>query len=400
MTWILTHRMCVATGIAALLMLGADPVRCTAQNQEDEDWEVRVHRVTDLILPRPDYPYDGSEIPTTGSSFNSSNPLSELESGFGGGGFGGGFGGGAAGGYGDGGTGGGFFQVSDGGGFAVGSGGLGTSTGGIATAGEVSPRFSMTDLIGAIQSTIEPDSWDVMGGNAVCTPLGSMLIIKQTTPVHAQIETLLAAIREEGGSVNTVTLQAHWLLLSADELGQLVNGEGSSPAHVDRDALIELAGSRPGYQGRITCFADQTVHLVSGQRRSAVISAIPVVSADAIGYQPVVSLPNIGVLLEVKPTLLPDEALAVLNLVSTVTSAGNMTETGPTTPRVMGPALQLDHISLDTQRLATTIQVPLNQPVLVGGLSMVDTHTRTNAEEPQRGQLYLIVELGGGETGE
>lgn len=382
MTRILAHRMCVAIGIAAMLMLGADAGTCTAQNQDEEDWEVRVYRVTDLILPRPDYPYDGSEIPTTGSSFNSS-PLSEFEGGFGG--SGGGFGGGGAGG--------GFFQVSDGSGFAVGGGGLGTAAGGIATAGNVSPRFSMTDLIEAIQLTIDPSSWDTMGGNAVCTPLGAMLIIKQTTPVHSQIEALLAAIRDEGGSVKTVTVQAHWLLLNAEELGQLANGDDNPLTQVDRDVLLELAGSRPGYQGRITCFADQTVHLVSGQRRSAVISAIPVVSATAIGYQPIVSLPNIGVLLEVKPTLLPDEAEAVLNLVSTVTSAGDMTETSPMAPRVMGPALQLDQINLDTQRLATTIQVPLNQPVLVGGLSMVETNSRANAEEPQRGQLYLIVEL-------
>lgn len=383
---------------AVLTVLGLAADRCSAQNQNaGGDWEVRVYRVTDLVLPRPDYPYDGSEIPTTGRSLSAPSSI-------GGGGFGGGMMGGMGGGDMGGGMGGmmggggGFFQVPDdaGGGIATGGGGLGVTAGGIPTAGDSGLRFSMEDLIQAIQSTIEPMTWDVMGGKGVCTPLGGMLIINQTQPVHAQIDALLTAIRDEGGAVHAVTLQAHWLLLGAEELDQLVNDSGRSPAPVNRDVLEGLSGSRPGYQGRITCFSDQTVSMVSGRRRSTVVSAIPVVGASSVAFQPVISLPNIGVLLEVKPTLLPDDETAVLNLVSTVTSAGNEDESVDILSQATqdsNTTLNLDRLDLDTQRLATTVRVPLGQPVLVGGLSAIGGRSHSSDGQPHDAQLYLVVEL-------
>lgn len=381
MTPIRVQCFCVSLGAVVLAVLGSSQASFA---QDDAEWIVRVYRVTDLILPRPDYPYDGSEIPTTGSSLGSSGPVfgtatvSGGSGGFGGGGtMGGGFGGGGSG----------FFQVTDGG------GGL-TAMDSQISGDEAGPRFSIEDLIHAIQSTIEPMSWDVMGGSAVCTPLGGMLIIKQTPPAHEQIDELLTAIRDEG-SVGSVTLEAYWLLLGAGDLGQLVaEGNERVPARVNREMLEFLADANPGYQGRITCFSDQTVHLVSGQRRSTVLSVVPVVGADAIGLQPVISMPNIGVLLEVKPTLLPDEETAILNLVSTVTSTGSGTETFEMVSQASEEShttLKLDRLNLDTQRLATTVRVPLGQPVLVGGLSVVG-ETPVN-DQSHDGQLYLVVEL-------
>jgi hypothetical protein len=390
------QKFCVSIA-AVLTVLNQGVNECPAQNENaDAEWAVRVYSVTDLILPHPDYPYDGAEIPTTG--VGPSGPVMDMGTVSGGGGFGGGgFGGGGttSGFGGGGGGGGGFFQVPDGGGFASGGGGFGALGGGIAT-GDAGLRFSMEDLIRAIQSTIEPMSWDVMGGKGVCTPLGGMLIIKQTQPVHGQIDALLTAIRDEGGAVHAVTLQAHWLLLGAEELDQLVDGGGRSPARVKRDVLQNFAGSRPGYQGRITCFSDQTVSMVSGRRRSIVVSAIPVVGGSSVAFQPVISLPNIGVLLEVKPTLLPDNETAVLNLVSTVTSAGNEDESVDVASQATqgsSTTLKLDRLSLDTQRLATTVRVPLGQPVLVGGLSLAGAEPPATAERSQGAQLYLVVEL-------
>ncbi len=372
----------MALGFVVLTLLLATARTCPAQFA-GEEWEVRVYRVTDLILPRPDYPYDGSEIPTTGSSVGGSGVITGVGGGFGGGGFGGGGGSG-------------FFQVTDDSGFAVGSGGLDAVESGIASAGDTDSRFSIDDLIEAIVMTIEPASWAEMGGEAVCTSLGGMLIIKQTPTAHRQIEELLSAIREEGGGAQTVTLQAHWLLLGSAEVRQLVGDSERALTTIDREALQQFAELQTGYQGRITCFSDQTVHLVAGERRSAVVGAIPVVSAMAIGFQPIISLPNIGVLLQVKPTLLPDGETAVLNLVSTVTKTGSATEKVTIVSQSgeeVDTALELDRLSLETQRLATTIRVPLGQPVLVGGLSVVGAESRANADAAQGGQLYLVVEL-------
>ncbi len=364
------------------LLFAVEPHSLQAQ-QAAGDWVVRVYHVADLVVQRPDYPYRGNEIPTTGSSLGNASPTIS-SGGFSGGGFGGG----------------GFFQVSD-----SGLSGSGLDSGGGFFGAEptetTSTGFTIDDLIQAIQATIDPESWDVSGGSGVCTPLGGMLIIKQTPPAHTEIEDLLTAIRGEGGADRTVSVRARWLLADADELAAISAGDAAdAPATVvDRAALEQLAATATRYEGRITCYSNQTVHFASGARRSAIVSAIPVVSAMTVGYQPLITLPNLGVLLEVKPTLIPDQRQAVLNLTSTVTSAKDPGETvslsipTPTagsrstnpTVEIGTSTIQLDRLNLDTQHLATTVRVPLGQPVLVGGMSQ--------SSEEDGSQLSLIIEV-------
>lgn len=372
-----------------------------------EEWLLRVYRVTDLVMPVPDFPYQGSRIPTTGGS---APPAAVGDGGYGGGDFGGG-GLGGGGGFGGFGGGGGFFQVSDTGAAGGGMGGsltgagLGGGLGTLEGASAFQTRFTIDDLVEAILATIEPESWVDFGGKAVCTPLGGMLLIKQTQSAHVQIETLLDSIRQESGNVQTLTVAAHWLLLNRDELAQLVppSDEGGNRAAlaVDRTALQQLAATAPGYQGQVTCFSEQTVHIVSGQRRTVVTNAVPVVSQGAVAYSPIVSVPNVGLLLELKPTVLPNGSMAVLNLESTVTGMSQNPD-GMMTGSHELPAPQnagavagfsLDRLTLDVQHLATTVRVPVGQPVLVGGLSMVGDTTGRDAAHTGGRQLYLVVEL-------
>jgi hypothetical protein len=381
-----------------------------ADAPEQDRWEVRVYRVTDLVLPRPDYPYRGSEIPTTGQSLHQIPDA--FRGGIGGSGFGGGGLGGGGGGFGGAGGGGGFFQISDESTGQEQSGSLGgfsPSLGGGETLQSARLRFSMDDLIEAIQRTIDPMSWEETGGGeGVCTSLGGLLLVKQTPAVHRQIETLLSSIREEGGTVQAVTLQAYWLLLGSDDLDRLSpeskDGDRGGPALVDRNVLKQFADSATSYRGRITCFSDQTVHLVSGRRTTVVVSGVPTVGHHSIGYTPVISVPNIGVLLQVRPTLLPDRPAAVVNLESTVTS---LAEEEPSTPVTSTSAaarpeadqssasatLKLDRLSIDAHHLATTVRLPLGKPVLAGGLSMAGGDRPSGEEAAERKQLYLVVEL-------
>ena len=69
-------------------------------------------------------------------------------------------------------------------------------------------------------------------------------------------------------------------------------------------------------------------------------------------------------------------------------------------------APKVDRVAIDTQELATTLNIPLGQPVLVGGLTYVTSstlghepvaevphHHRRTRHDQETPQLYLILEL-------
>ncbi|MBX3411524.1 MAG: hypothetical protein KF708_02310 [Pirellulales bacterium] len=198
--------------------------------------------------------------------------------------------------------------------------------------------------------------------------------------------------------------------------------------------------------GEVTCFNGQTVHIVSGRFRSAVTSVIPVVgqlegalpveSAIAhavvdsptaiaaseqvridelvlaqvaevekseapvsgpsppnslqtatlnqhVGYQPIVSTQHSGIMFEVTPITMPGQDAVVLDLRSIV-SQWQPAATGAVS---FGGITHLDQSEVVSQQLATTIRVPLGQPVVAGGLTLEPG--TPNASGPR---LYLIVE--------
>jgi hypothetical protein len=376
----------------ALVLIQAltNTVRLAAQQPNlggDDALTIRVYRVSDLVLSRPDHPYTGLQLP--GKSRESA-----LLGGLGGGG---GFGGGGMGG--GGGGSGGFFAVSEGvlgqfGGAGGGSAGMaGGGMGGFAEAtqggsGTSSAAIAMDELIVAITSTVSPDTWSQMGGPAVITALRGMLIVKQTAAAHVEIEKLLDALRLDGGVLRGVTIRAWWLSLDEPGLRALLD---PSPAAVGRrlvrvDALSDLAGSTIRYRGEITCFDNQAVHIISGEVKTLVRGATPVVGGAEVGYQPIVEQLHTGALLELRPSLV-DERSVVLDLASFVTEWDRSEE--PTDL----PSGTIDRPRFVAHQLATTIRAPLGQPVVVGGLTMsqsaADPAGATTPTEP----LYLIVEV-------
>jgi hypothetical protein len=248
------------------------------KQEKPPEMTLKVYRVADLFTPRPDYPYRGG-LPTT-------DALNQTTTG---GVSGGGYGGGGASG------GGGFFQVPDplprvaqfGGGCGGGGEGYGSEGGGFAGGGldsgpgaDETLRFTRSDLRDAIVTTVLPSSWEDMGGEAVCTPLGGLFLIKQSAEAHKLIEQLLNDIRTEGGGLHTVTVDATWLSLTSEEFEKLApkeNGQGGDLVPLDPGLLKELAAKSPSQQGRLSCYNDQTVHLVSGNRKTLIVSAVPTV---------------------------------------------------------------------------------------------------------------------------
>ena len=399
-----------------------------AQQQKADGMEamvLRTYEVGDLIVDIHDYPYSDS--------------LQRKQTVPGGAGTGGGFGGGA-GGFGGGG-GGGLFSVPDGDSASNLRGPRSARDGatfrlcqfgggGAANAADTAPGgITIDNLIDAIESTVAPKTWaDNGGGDANIRPIGTVLVILQTPSMHDRIRDLLVQIRAASGSRKTLTIDARWVLLTSDDLDKLLLPNQHEVPEVDPKRLAEFT-RRPGsIRGITTCFSGQLVYLVSGTRPNVVSGYIPVVGSidtpdraehlvaqrraslirlvsdtsansfvrDAhVGYQPTVEKPNLGALLEIRPTL--TDRTAVVDLKSTITALGQQ-QLPPSVDAQSADVPVVDRFAVETQEFATTLRVPLGKPVLVGGLTYVppsqgakpDGQQQPAGEKPQ---LYLVLEV-------
>ncbi|MHB8900353.1 MAG: hypothetical protein ACYC6Y_16505 [Thermoguttaceae bacterium] len=381
--------------------------------------QIASYDVGDLILDVPDYPYPGSM--NAGSLFGGSGGASPAMGGMGMGGMGGGMGGMGMGGDGGGGDSGSMAQ-----GDAAGYSGSGSSLAG------QSSRITIEDLKRVILAVISPDTWIESGGvQGELQQLGTTLVVRQTAEVHQQIGDLLDQLRQGSGEQKTVSVDARWLLLNSDELEQMMPEDSQGRRRIVGELLNEFTRRPTSFRGLTSCFTGQLVYLVSGTRRNVVTSFVPVVGSverplereyavlaggarvvaaqatspgRSVGYQPVINTPNLGVLLQLRPTLVPGQARAVVDVRSTLTALGaplpETVHAGPMGEDSLVP--KVDRVAIETQELATTLSVPLGEPVLAGGL----TYVGPSAEWPRDGsagegdngsaeapQLYLVLEL-------
>ena len=198
-----------------------------------------------------------------------------------------------------------------------------------------------------------------------------------------------------------------------------------------REVLAEFTRRPSSLRGKTNCFTGQLVYLVSGTRRNVVTSFIPVVGSverpverqyaalaggayvveaqavsqdRAVGYQPVIATPNLGVLLQIRPTLVPGEHRAIVDLSSTLTVLGESSsdggESGGREENSLVP--NVDRVAIETQELATTLSVPMGEPVLAGGLTYIGPSAEVlgrTGEAQEEGaatevpQLYLVLEV-------
>ncbi len=390
---------------------------------DPEEIRILTYDVGDLILDVPDYPYPGTAADT--SLFRSSR-----------GGMGGGMSGG--GGTGMGGMGGGFMAVPDrpgspGDGSGMGMGGMGGMVmADVSPSGSRSAKITMEDLKRVLISMVAPNTWAEVGGEGELQHLGPSLVVRQTVVVHQEIQDLLEQLREGAGNQKTVAIDARWLLLTSDELEKLMPPHESDPPQIDRDVLGEFTRRSTSIRGQTNCFTGQLVYLVSGTRRNVVTSFVPVVGSlerpresqyaslpggarvfeaqlssntRAVGYQPVIATPNLGVLLQIRPTLVPGDSKAIVDLRSTLTvlaDTQDLVKPNHSPQDAMVPTV--DRVAIETQELATTLSVPLGEPALAGGLTYIEpsmgrlrqaivTDAKQPAETAETPQLYLILEV-------
>lgn len=389
----------------------------------------KVYRIFDLVSEVPQYPFHGlqmNSLSRDSNPFGSGQPMGNM------GGMGGGQAGGAVGGMGGGGMGGGFFQTVDtlhqaGGGMGGMGGGMGF--GGPAEASAAPSqiagfRFSADELIDSITATVAPDSWEDVGGDGALQYLGGMLIISQTKEVHGEIATLLDLIRSNSNATTSVEINAYWVSVKATEQIKRASDQASDRS-VDRKWLKD-AVAQSGASGRIVCLDGQTVHLAAGNFRTVVTGFTPVVgSAESnsrsqyakasqpqtipasvlaqfggggeapsgaesggfggrVGYQPQTSSVNMGALLQVTPALVPQSDRVILDVRSIVTRSH---PNGSSTTQIAN-AGTVENINVVAQQFMTTINMPTNQPTVVGGATL----TPMSGDDEVGEQLYLVVE--------
>lgn len=401
------HLACAAIFLPALTAGAAEDA--PANKNAGDKYVVITYEVGDLVVNVPEYFLNSG---TAGSRQSSGG------GGMGGGGFG--RGGGGMGGGMMGGEGGGMFNVAD---------NMGSSSG--------PAPLTIGALSDAIMVSIEPQSWIVAGGGeGRISPLGSTLVIRQTASAHQQIDALIDMLRNGSAKRRTVAIDCRWLMLDSNDLERLVSVDDQGVAKINRDALAEFTRRDSSLRGITNCFSGQAVYLISGTLRSNVSSYIPVVGSveatrqpevmfasdrsDApvhftqmggggggfaggrsVGYQPIITTTNFGVQIEMRPTLMHGGDSAVIDLKSTITFPGSPSPSSADPLAMPGSDLapQVDRVAIQTQELATTLSMPLGEPVLVGGMTHLDSATGSPSERAaaapagENRQLYLIMEL-------
>jgi hypothetical protein len=246
-------------------------------------------------------------------------------------------------------------------------------------------------ILTLIKETVDPDSWRDNGGTVgAVRELQGQLIVTQNKVNHAALASLFKQLRER--SARMVTVRANWVLLSPDDLRAVAKPLDRDPAllRVDRGALEKLK-DLVQFQGQVTCFNAQTVHVASGRARTVVTEQTPVVGTEAAAYEPGASVVQAGLLLEVTPVLTPDGLTVMLDVQSVASQWESNARSGSTTqPAGTPPAI--DRVEMLVQQLRTSVALPTGQPIVVGGLSYDPDEP---VGSPGRSQLYLIVEVNG-----
>ncbi|HUT88248.1 MAG TPA: hypothetical protein VMY37_02015 [Thermoguttaceae bacterium] len=394
----------------------SDVLLITTPEEAETLLVTKTYDVSDLLASARDYSYQGGRLPTTpqenrwlGGGMMPMQGSGGLMSSGGGMAVSGAMSGGA------------MFAVDSGatsGGAMSAGGGMGGlwPSGSLIAGNDFVQLPDFDSLIDLITTTVAPESWDDVGGAGSCAPYDQVLAISQTIAIHLEIEAFLDSVRAQRQALPTVVVDARWLVLDSDLLDQLLGDRKPRDADaaqvaVDPEALDLLTRTVPGYRARINCVSGHRAYLAAGDRRTVVHGAIPVVGSG-VGYQPVMQIPNVGLVLEIRPTVDLGAKSALVDVQSTVTrwrKPDRVLRVGTRFPpseigysydgekeTVEEPggesSVDVDRVNLPTQQFAASMRVPLGKPVLVGGLTLSPT---TDADGHQAGeerkQLYLVV---------
>jgi hypothetical protein len=283
---------------------------------------------------------------------------------------------------------------------------------------EPSAQEREDELVRLLTETVAPESWRDAGGTTGSIRLldPGRMVVTQTVENHTLLVQLLDQFRETRARM--VRVRAHWLVLPQDDADKLfapAGGAGRQPetalVSLDPGALRSLPKDAVQFQAQTLGYNTQTVHVVSGPARTVVSDVDVQVGTGVAGFDPVVELVRSGLVLEVTPLITSDNRSVVLDLYSAFVEppkdgkplpiralaaasppppAGARAQTGPADVEP-APALAegvIDRLGTTIQELRTTVQVPLNRPVLIGGMTIAPS--LTGQPSPT---MYLVVEV-------
>ncbi len=358
---------------------------------------VRVYPVQDLLRAQADYPYRGGlsgDLPGRQLS-----PAVHGGGGMGGGGAGGGGGMGGGGGIGGGGGmgGGGMFSIPR------------TSPtpqvlrqfGGGAVSQHEERENELLEIIDAgVKGNWDRDEVErkIFRGN---------LIVRNTAEVHEELANFLRALRTNGDGGRSVVVEATWLLLTPQQLETLRQPSGdhqTSRSAVSRKTFDEISRQTTAIHGRITCLNGQQVHLATGRRQVISSGGTPTVGVGATGYQPTISVINLGAVLQVTPSISGDSKAFVdlQNIVTQWKEPGgpiqvtSQAAAGSSEKQAAGPIvktmLTIDRADIGTQEWSTTVSMPIGEPVYVGSVTLTNDKS-SHLEAAQNPELALVIEV-------
>jgi len=283
---------------------------------------------------------------------------------------------------------------------------------------EPSAQEREDELVRLLTETVAPESWRDAGGTfgSIRLLAPGRMVVTQTVENHTLLVQLLDQFRETRARM--VRVRAHWLVLPQDEADKLfapAGGAGRQPetalVSLDPGALRSLPKDAVQFQAQTLGYNTQTVHVVSGPARTVVSDVDVQVGTGVAGFDPVVELVRSGLVLEVTPLITSDNRAVVLDLYSAFVEppkdgkplpiralaaasppppAGARAQTGPAD---VEPATTLadgviDRLGTTIQELRTTVQVPLNRPVLIGGMTLAPSVSGQPSPT-----MYLVVEV-------
>ncbi len=248
----------------------------------------------------------------------------------------------------------------------------------------------MHQLVELIRATVDPHSWSP-AGEGTTRFYDNFLVVRQTKENHRKVQDLLEKIDRDYDPVHLVTIKAQWVLLSDDQLKQIVrksDAKTSIPLQVDPKALEKIKVP-PRYQAQTTCYSGQTVYVASGRGQTVVTSVQAVVTENVGTFQPMTKMVHWGAILEVNALLSRETSVVVVDLHSIVSEPKESADKPIPGANVSGAVKngsnegQVNRLNFSIQDMRTSLKVPLGKPVIVGGMTFSGTDS----------PLYLLIEV-------
>jgi hypothetical protein len=228
-------------------------------------------------------------------------------------------------------------------------------------------RADMVDeIILLITDHVRPDSWRENGGTTgTIQEVNSRLIVGTSEAIHEELSAFLGSLRRDWRP-RVVVVQAYWLLMADPQLREIMKPVDGSVRPEVPDAVFDNAALYA--RGQTMGFNDQTLYIRSRY------------------HQPEQTTLNGGVSLQIKSTLVGDEAAAIVDVRSTINELIPPPATQPAATQPVVRPRSDDTAVLSSgsigQQFETTLRLPLGRRILVGGMTFDSGR-----------QVYLVLQV-------